>query len=76
VRASSVDADDRDWQEQIGQLPVDIHDWTGNHANVVEVPEAALADLRRRRPTVVDSLEADAITLIGPSVAKLLGGER
>lgn len=72
VRPASVEADDRNWQKEIEQLPVDIHDWTGNHANVVEVPEGALEDLRRRRPAVVDSVEADAVTLAGPSVAALL----
>ena len=72
VRPGSVEADDRRWREQIERLPGDLHVWTGNHANIVEVPESALVDLRRRRPAVVDSLEADALTLAGPDVAALL----
>jgi predicted nucleotidyltransferase len=74
VRPSSVKADDQGWQEQVQQLPVDVLAWTGNHANVVEVRESAIADLRQRRPAIVESIEADAVNLIGPSVALLLGG--
>lgn len=75
VRPDSVQADDRMWREQIERLPDDVRDWTGNHANIVEIPESALVDLRRRRPAVVGSLEADALTLVGPDVAALLGAE-
>lgn len=75
VRPGSVEADDRRWREQVERLPGDVHDWTGNHANIVEVPEPALVDLRRRRPAVVDSLEADGLTLAGPDVAPLLEAE-
>jgi DNA-binding transcriptional ArsR family regulator len=75
VRPDSVEEDDRIWREQIEQLPIDVHEWTGNHANVVEIPEAALEDLRRRRPPIVASLEADAVTLAGPSATSLLEGE-
>ena len=75
VRPPSVDDDDQAWREQIERLPEDIRDWTGNSANIVEVSEAALADLRRRRPAIVSNLEADALTLIGPEVTTLLGNE-
>ena len=75
VRPGSVEADDRRWREQIERLPDDVHAWTGNHANIVEIPESALLDLRRRRPAVVDSLEADGLTLTGPDVAALLEAE-
>jgi predicted nucleotidyltransferase/DNA-binding transcriptional ArsR family regulator len=75
VRPGSVEDDNRAWREQIERLPDDVRDWTGNHANVVEIPEAALPDLRRRRPTVVRELEVDALTLVGPEIAALLGDE-
>ncbi len=73
VRPDSVQTDDRVWREQAERLPGDVRDWTGNHANIVEIPESALAGLRRRRPAVVGSLEADALTLVGPDAAALLG---
>jgi predicted nucleotidyltransferase len=75
VRPNSVEADDPTWRGQIERLPDDVRDWTGNHANIVEIPESALVDLRRRRPAVVGDLEADALTLVGPEVAALLGVE-
>ena len=75
VRPDSVEADAPAWREQIERLPDEIRDWTGNHANIVEVSESALADLRHRRPAVVDGLEVDAVTLVGPEVAALLEAE-
>jgi len=75
VRPASVDADEQAWRDQVERLTVDVHGWTGNHANVVEVTETSLGDLRRRRPAVVDSIEADAVNLVGPSAARLLGGD-
>ena len=72
VRPAVVEADDPGWREQIERLPGEIHDWTGNHANIVEVSEHALGDLRRRRPPVTDSLKADAVTLLGPEVTAFL----
>lgn len=75
VRPASVDEDDRAWREQIERLPEEVHVWTGNSANVVEVAESALTDLRHRRPAVIRNLEADALTLTGPEIGTLLGSE-
>lgn len=76
VRRAGVDANDRTWRAQIEVLADDIRDWTGNHANVVEVSESDLSDLARRRPPVLDSLEADALTLAGAGIGSLAGEER
>ena len=75
VRPASVPADDTGWREQSDRLPVEVHQWTGNHANLVEVTEAALGDLRRRRPAIVEAIEDDAITLVGRDARALLGSE-
>lgn len=75
VRPGAVNADDRTWRAQIERLTDDVKDWTGNHANVVDISESDLADLRRRRPAIVDSLEADALRLAGPDFAAVLGGD-
>lgn len=72
VRPEAVPEDDPAWRGQVESLTADVRDWTGNHANLVEVPASALVDLSRRRPAVVDSLEADALTLAGPDVSVLL----
>lgn len=75
VRPASVEEDTRAWREQIERLPDEVHAWTGNSTNIVDVPESTLPDLRRRRPAVVRNLEADALTLIGPDIATLLERE-
>lgn len=75
VRPRSVDAGGAAWREQVERLADDVRHWTGNRANIIEVSESDLPDLRRRRPAVLDNLEADALTLVGPDVASLLGGE-
>ncbi|MEX0973185.1 MAG: nucleotidyltransferase domain-containing protein [Solirubrobacterales bacterium] len=75
VRPEIVEADAPAWREQIEGFPGEIRDWTGNHANIVEVSESALADLRDRRPPVVEGLEADAVTLLGPEASALLEPE-
>lgn len=75
VRPEAVPEDDPAWRGQVENLIADVRDWTGNHANLVEVPASALVDLSRRRPTVVDSLEADALTLAGPDASVLLRGK-
>jgi predicted nucleotidyltransferase len=74
VRPQSVDAEDETWRTQLDALADAVWRWTGNHAGIVEIGEGDLAKLRRRRPPVLDELDADAITLAGPEVAKILGG--
>lgn len=76
VRPEAISEGDSAWRGQVDGLAADIRDWTGNHANLVEVSASALLDLSRRRPAVLDSLEADALTLVGPDIFDLLpGGE-
>lgn len=74
VRPEGVDAEDATWRNQLDELGRDVGRWTGNHAGIVELSADDLADLRRRRPPVLKELDADAITLAGPDVAKLLRG--
>lgn len=71
VRSADVPEEDPAWRGQIESLTADVRDWTGNHANVVEVSASALADLGRRRPAVIAGLEADALTLVGPEASVL-----
>jgi predicted nucleotidyltransferase len=75
VRPASAGDNDRAWREQIERLPEEVHAWTGNSTNIVDIPESALPDLRHRKPAVVRNLEADALTLVGPDIATLLEGE-
>jgi DNA-binding transcriptional ArsR family regulator len=72
VRPGSVDRGDPTWRAQLDRLSEDVSGWTGNRAGIAEVSEQDLPGLRRRRPGVVESLEADAIRLTGPDVATIL----
>lgn len=74
VRPKGVDPEDAAWRSQLDELAEGVWRWTGNHAGVVEIGEGDLDDLRRRRPAVLDELDADAIRLAGPDVTKLLRG--
>jgi predicted nucleotidyltransferase len=73
VRPADVGPDSSEWRERVERLAGDVRDWTGNHANIVEVSETDLVDLRRRRPAVIGNLVADALTLMGPDAEALLG---
>lgn len=70
VRPSGVDEEDEQWRSQLDSLAADVHSWSGNHAGIAEIRERDLARLRRERPPVVASVEAEAITVSGdePSV--------
>lgn len=74
VRPAAVDEEDPVWREQVERLADDIRNWTGNRAGIAEVSESDLADLKRRKPPILDSLEADALTLAGRDVRVVLGG--
>lgn len=73
VRTGDVAEDDTGWREQLERLTDHVHDWTGNHAAISEVSAADVRRLHRERPPVVDELRRDAITLVGPEPAELLG---
>jgi predicted nucleotidyltransferase len=75
VRPDAVDGDDRTWRRQIERLADDAEGWTGNHVSIAEASALELEGLRRRRPAIVESLEADALTLAGPDAPTILGGE-
>ena len=72
VRPSSVDEDDRKWQEQVEALAHNVFLWTGNHAGISEVSEGDLERLRRERPAIVASLRADAVDIQGKPLRALL----
>jgi predicted nucleotidyltransferase len=67
--------DDRD-SEQIVDSAHDLSDniaaWTGNRGQIYSVTRSGLADMVRRGDSIVTSLRADAIPLVGPEFARLL----
>jgi DNA-binding transcriptional ArsR family regulator len=71
VRPSPIAADDPRWRGQLDDLARSLRRWTGNSASISELPEADLRRLAEERPPVVDSISADAITLLGEDAARL-----
>jgi predicted nucleotidyltransferase len=73
VRHPAIERQEPLWREQVDLLTWQVERWTGNPARVVEVGQDELAHLRNERPPVVDELLTDAISLVGPGVAALVG---
>lgn len=75
IRPKEIDAENPTWRDQLHALGDAVRRWTGNSAGIVELGEAELPVLRRRRPPVLAELDADAITLFGPDVSRILKRE-
>jgi predicted nucleotidyltransferase len=73
VRPPRVSQDDPRWRTQLERLSERVEAWTGNHLGLSEVSAADVRQLRRGRPPVVEELQRDAITLVGPAAPDLLG---
>lgn len=76
IRPRDVEEEAARWRSQINSLAADVHSWSGNHAGIAEISERDLARLRRERPPVVTSVEADAITLTGDEPSTLFRRRR
>jgi DNA-binding transcriptional ArsR family regulator len=72
VRPRDVDAEDAVWREQLHGLAGAVERWTGNDAGISELGEEDLSKLAIARPSIVEDLERDAITLAGPDARQLL----
>jgi predicted nucleotidyltransferase len=53
-------------------LSISIEGWTGNHGHINNVTRSGLADMVRRRDSLVESLQSEAIPLIGPDFDQLV----
>jgi hypothetical protein len=73
VRPASLAEDDPRWRAQLDRLSVQVGSWSGNRLSVAEVSSDELRGLRRRRPAIAAELRRDAIVMVGPTIAKLLG---
>jgi predicted nucleotidyltransferase len=76
VRSARVSEHDSRWRAQLERLSEHVHGWTGNHAGPSEVSTTDLRRLRRERPSVVEELQREAITLAGAEPTELLGVPR
>jgi predicted nucleotidyltransferase/predicted transcriptional regulator len=75
VRPEQVEEEDATWRSQVDGLAEGVRRWTGNHAGIAELSTDQVASMRRRRPPILNELDADAITLAGADVGVLLRGE-
>lgn len=72
VRPGDVPEDDEEWRGHVEALADFVFEWTGNHAGIAEVGEDELERLRRERPAIVKSMEADAVDISGFPVRSVL----
>lgn len=75
VRPRGIEEEEPTWRRQIDSLAEGVRRWTGNNAGIAELSPDQLASLKERRPPILKELDADAITLAGPDVGKVLRGE-
>jgi DNA-binding transcriptional ArsR family regulator len=73
VRPAAVNEDDAKWREQLATLSAQVRAWSGNHAGIIEFPEADVPDLLRTAPPVLADLRRDGIDLGGVPLRTLLG---
>ncbi|HEX7278648.1 MAG TPA: nucleotidyltransferase domain-containing protein [Solirubrobacterales bacterium] len=74
VRPETIEEEGDEWRGLVGALATVVFEWTGNHAGIAEVGEEDLKRLRRDRPAIVESLQADAVDIIGIPIQELLRG--
>jgi predicted nucleotidyltransferase len=72
VRDDDTPEDHVAWVAQRYDLARDLERWTGNTAQIVEVPAAGLAAAVTRGDDLIDALRRDGRSLIGPDVHILL----
>ncbi|MHB8589514.1 MAG: nucleotidyltransferase domain-containing protein [Candidatus Dormibacteraceae bacterium] len=65
IRQNDVASDDIRWRRQLQGLADQIHDWTGNHASLIEVSRAELKAMLRRNEPIAESLRKESVRLYG-----------
>jgi len=76
VRPRDISAEEPRWREQLARLSDHVLAWTGNDAGLSEVSEVDIRRLRRERPSIVEALGQDAITITGLTATDLLGARQ
>ncbi len=71
-RGRAVDAE---WEAQVRGLGERVLVWTGNRMEHIAYTEDELLDVVKKKPAIVESWRAEALTVHGPDVASLLNRE-
>lgn len=50
VRKNGFGSEEAVWRQQLDELAVQVWNWTGNHASLIELSEADLSRFRQDRP--------------------------
>jgi predicted nucleotidyltransferase len=69
VRPADVDEENPTWRDQLDRLAVHVESWTGNHAGVIELDAAEVAQQSR----TLSNVRAEGINLAGTPIHSLLG---
>ena len=67
IRPKDVEVDDEIWAEQLYQLSEQVHNWTGNSANVLELGENEIAQGVQAEDPVLVAINKEGIRVHGPS---------
>jgi predicted nucleotidyltransferase len=74
VVPDDADTDDVVWRDQIRHLEAQVLAWSGNRAEIITVTRTHVSELVADGEPIVHSWRADALTLTGTDLRKLLDG--
>lgn len=72
VRPAHVRESDEKWSSQTIRLAEKVHEWSGNHCEILEYTAVELQRLAKRKDALVSSLRRDAQLIAGQRVRGLL----
>jgi len=72
VRPRHVRESNEKWSSQILRLTDNVHEWSGNHCEILEYTEVELQRLVKRKDALILSLRRDAQLIAGQRVRGLL----
>jgi len=73
IRPSGVEDDDTMWRTQLADLKDQIRRWTGNYAQIVELADEDVHELRNDDRAIATALRSDAVVLHGSEISTVLG---
>ncbi len=73
VRPGAVHEDNTTWRTQLADLKDQIRRWTGNYAQIVELADEEIDQLRRDDRAIVAALRSDALVLHGSDISTVVG---
>jgi predicted nucleotidyltransferase len=65
IRHHEIDADDRDWQDNLASFADRVHRWSGNSCEILEHTPGSLQALAHSGERIVTELRRDAVFLFG-----------